>query len=161
MEKPILDVRALAETYKKEAAIKSSCDIVLDLLFEMVEDNLLHQPEKFDFYSMSPKLLAELDKISSFFAPGKKPSDIAQIILDARQAFTATAATDSEHGDGTDTVIHLTNRRRLALIEKRIIRETRAKDPNCILYDTGPLFDEVLRQIKEEERQKKEQADKT
>jgi len=56
------------------------------------------------------------------------------------------------------TVTRLTNKKRLSLIEKRIIRETRKNDPNCILYNTGPLFDEVLRQIKEEERQKKEQT---
>jgi len=59
------------------------------------------------------------------------------------------------------TVTRLTNKKRLALIEQKIIRETRKKDQNCFLYDTGPLFDEVLRQIKEEERQKQKNEEQT
>jgi len=55
------------------------------------------------------------------------------------------------------TVTRLTNKMRLSLIEKRIIRETRKKDPDGVFYDPSPLYDEVLRQIKEEERQKEEE----
>jgi len=53
------------------------------------------------------------------------------------------------------TVTRLTNKKRLALIEQRIIRETRKKDPDGVFYDPSPLYDEVLRQIKEDERDKK------
>ncbi len=155
MEKPDLNVETLTEAYKTKAAVRASWDIVLDLLFKMAEDDFLH-PEKIDFSSMSPELRAELEKIASFFASGKTATAIALVILDARHAIATMTTAGSEPNDQAGNVTYLTNRRRLELIEKRIIRKTRKNDPHCFFYNPEPLFDELMRQIKDEERAKDE-----
>lgn len=53
------------------------------------------------------------------------------------------------------TVTRLSNKKRLALIMERTMREAKKRDPHCIVYSTTALSEEIFRQLTTKRRKRK------